>query len=328
MRSARLLALLILALCGGLPVASAQESGRVYRVGFLHLGTAEGTPHPYISGFREGMRALGYVEGRNLVIEMRDGSGDAARLAGAAEELVALKVDLIFTAGTASTLAAKSATHDIPIVFAAGDPVGSGIVASLAHPGGNVTGFAVVITHTKTLEQLKEVVPTVRRLGYLYQLSNTPPQNRATFLEERTSWGRALGLELILRPVDKASDLDAAFADLASQSVDAAYIAQDSVNYYNAVRVMALALQHRLPTVCFDRVMAEAGCLVAYGDDFSEAYRRAASYVDKVLKGARPADLPIQQPTRFTLVLNAKTAKALGIEIPPSLLARADEVIE
>jgi putative ABC transport system substrate-binding protein len=261
MRSAlsQLLALAILALCSGLPMAAAQESGRVYRVGFLHLGTPEGNALP-----------------------------------------------------------------------TAGDPVGRGIVTSLAHPGGNVTGFAVDLTTTKIVEVLKEVLPTARRVGFLYLEPNIPPHYRAAFLEERSAAARTLGMELMPRPVREASDLDRAFADLASQSADAAFINQDNLYGFaeNRVQVMALAIRHRLPTVCHDRVMAEAGCLVAYGEDYSELYRHAARYVDKVLKGARPADLPVQQPTQFTLVLNAKTAKALGLTFSAAILARADEVIE
>jgi putative ABC transport system substrate-binding protein len=327
LRCFRLIALL---LCLVAPIGGgAQESGRVYRVGYLQLGTPEGGAPLRLGVIRDSLRALGYVEGRNLVIVMRDGGGDATRLAGAAEALVAAKIDVILTTGTGPTLAAKRATRDIPIVFGtAADPVGRGIVASLAHPGGNVTGFVAEITPTKNLELLKDVVPTVRRVGFLYHEPNIPPNYRATFLEERTSAARALGMELIPRPVREASDFDGAFADLASQSVDAAFINQDALHTDQRVRVAALALRHRLPTVCHDRLMAEAGCLVSYGEDLAELHRRAVGYVDKILKGARPADLPVEQPTKFALLLNARTATALGLAFPPAIFANADEVIE
>jgi putative ABC transport system substrate-binding protein len=306
-------------------MAAAQESGRVYRVGYLYLGTAEGTPHNRIGAFREGMRELGYIEGKNLVIETRHGNGDTTRLAGAAEALVALKVDVILTSGTGATLAAKSATRDIPIVFgSAGDPVGRGIVASLAHPGGNVTGFAVDLTTTKILEVLKEVVPTARRVGFPYSEANIPPHYRGIFLEERMSAAQALGMELIPRRVISMLHLPT----WRTGPPTPYFLNQDAMIAEHRVRVMALALRHRLPTICYDRQMVEAGCLVAYGEDYSELYRRAARYVDKVLKGAHPADLPVEQPTRITLVLNTKTAQALGLTFSPAILARADEEIE
>ena len=323
------MALSFLILITGVAAVSAQPAGPVRRVGFFWIGTPDGSPSPSLAPFLEGMRERGYVEGKNLVIEARDGRGDAARMGAEAASLAASGVEVIVTQGASPTAVAKQVTSRVPIVFgAAGDPVGRGLVASLARPGGNVTGRAIDLGWSKAYELLREAAPTLRRAGLLYHAQSIPPGYLPIFLAERQAAAAALGFELAPLPVGSVDEVEPALAGFAKAGGEALFVNGDPPLMTGRGAVHALALRYRLATVCTDPRFAEAGCLLTYGDDVSDSFRQAAGLVDRVLKGAKPADLPIEQPTSFTLIVNAKTAKALGITIPPSILARADEVIE
>ena len=307
--------------------AEAQQVGKVYHVGFL--GYAATCDRPLVmTPFREGLRALGYIEGQNIVFECRGGSPAGDRLADLAAELVRLKVDIIVTDGTASALAAKQATHAIPIVMVyVADPVGSGLVASLARPGGNVTGFSVLSPGIvqKALGILKEIAPRISRVGVWMDPTN-PGQ---TLLDEQMDAGaQILGITPRRVDVRSAAKLDSAFAATLEHRVEALFVYPLPIAPPDRQRIVQFAIKNRLPTVAISPPFVEAGMLMAYGVSGPDLYRRAGGYVDKILRGTKPADLPVEQPTKFELIINLKTAKALGLTIPESLLQRADQVIE
>jgi putative ABC transport system substrate-binding protein len=306
-------------------VASAQQAGKVYRIGILETRPAAQNADN-LNALRKGLRDLGYVEGQNLVIEYRSSEGRAERFPDLASELVSLKVDLIVTRGSPAAKAAKNATGTIPVVMAAmGAPLV--VVASFARPGGNITGlttFTDVLTG-KRVELLKELIPGLSRVALLHNMGNPvgPPQ-----WEETKTAARSLGLEAELLDVRSEEDLRHAVEVAVQRHVGALLIGIDGVTQMHERLIVDLAARNRLPVTYQSREFVAAGGLMAYAVNYPDLYFRAASFVDKILKGAKPADLPIEQPTKFELVLNLKTAKALGLTIPPSLLARADEVIE
>jgi putative ABC transport system substrate-binding protein len=292
----------------------------VPRIGVLLVGNRE----PFWSLFRDGLRDLGYIEGQNITFEFRSGQGKLQALPDLAAALVRLKVDIIVASETPAVQAAKLATKEIPIIMApSGDPVGTGLVASLARPGGNVTGLSAATAELagKSLELIREVLPSMKRIAALADPANpfTKP-----FLEQIELAGVALGVDIKAVMVRGVEEFDAAFSTMAHEPVDAV-IVQPTLPRKPAAR---MALKFRLPAVSGNRAFAEEGGLLTYAASLTDRYREAAVYVDKILKGRKPADLPVQQPTRFELVINLKTAKALGLDIPPMLLARADEVIE
>ena len=305
--------------------ARAQQTGKVPTIGFL--GANPSIESHRVAAFVQRLRELAWIDGRNLAIEYRWAEGRNERYAENAAELVRLKVDVIVTVGTPPTLAAKQATAVIPIVFAAaGDPVGTGLVASLARPGGNVTGLSTQTAETasKRLELLREIVPGLSRLAIMCYVGNP-----ISLLElgEAQAAARALGLEVTTSELRRAEDISPAFDALKGRA-DALYVCTDPLVNTHRIRVNTLALAARLPTMHGLREYVEAGGLMSYGPNLPDLLRRAADYVDKILRGAKPGDIPVEQPTRFDLIINLTTAKALGLEIPPMLLARANEVIE
>ena len=308
------------------PVAArAQQRAKLPTIGFLGSGTAAAQSQ-WTAAFVQRLRELGWSEGRNVAIEYRWGEGRSERFAEIAAEFVLLKVDVILTHNTPPILAAKQATSVIPIVFAtAGDPVGTGVVASLARPGGNVTGLSAGSTDVvgKRLELLREVMPGLRRLAIL--ASDSPHLVQEIGEVQRAA--RTLALEVATFEIRRIEDIAPAFETLKG-GADALYVISDPVTVSNRVRINTLALGARLPTMHSVREPVEAGGLMSYGANWSDMFRRAADYVDKVLRGAKPADIPVEQPTKFDLIINLTTAKVLGLEVPPTLLARADEVIE
>jgi len=321
------------ALSGGLlaaPLAGeGQQAASLPRIGFLAPASlSDPRVPPYIRAFQEGLRELGYVEGRNIAIEFRWAEGQYERLPGLAAELVRLNVSIIVAAGPNAIQAAKQATATIPIVMAAvGDPVGTGFVASLARPGGNITGVSNMLPDLvgKQLELLKEVLPTVSRVALLGNPAN--PAN-ASLERQAQDAARTLGVRLQPLWARDLSEIDSAFTATRMERADALIVLTDTMLINHRTRVIDHAGQRRLPAVFGVSQFVEAGGLLAYGPSFADGYRRAAPYVDRILKGAKPADLPIEQPRKFELVINLKTAKALGVTIPHSLLQRADQVIE
>jgi putative ABC transport system substrate-binding protein len=298
---------------------------KVRRIGWLSPGTGPGA---YARSFLEGMRERGYVEGQNLVIEYRWAEYKTDRMAELAADLVRAGVELIVTGGSPATLAAKQASATVPIVFgAAGGPVEKGLVASLAHPGGNATGLALLTDDIKTLEILKEMVPGISRVAFIYDPNTLPGAFGQDWMRRARARARTLKLELRPVIVRNPDDIAQAFATLPA-GTDALLIQSSSINIGLRARIAALAAQRRLPSGSTERAFADRGCLMSYGEDQVDMFRRAAVYVDKILKGMKPADLPVEQPTRFALVINLKTANALGLELPPLMLARADQVIE
>ena len=310
------------------PLASeAQAPAKVHRIGFLTSRSPTDSPH-LLEAFRQGLRELGYVEGQNIAIEYRFAEGRPERLPALAAELVRLKVDVIVTAAPPAHLAAKQATSTIPIVFVVtGDPVAEGLVASLARPGGNITGLSSIAPEVvgKQLELLKEVTPRVSRVAVLQNPSN---HVHPAMLRQAEGAARALGVQLHTVQARTPPEIDAAFEAMRSQRAGGVLVLRDLLFLAQRTQIAALAAKSRLPAVYGNKEVAEAGGLMAYGANTPQMYRRAATYVDKILKGAKPADLPVEQPTKFELVINLKTAKALGLTIPPSLLQRADEVIQ
>jgi putative ABC transport system substrate-binding protein len=309
--------------------AEAQEAAKIARIGYLAADRAANRHMP--EAFRQGLRDLGYVEGRNVVIEYRDAEGKLERLPALAAELVALKVDVIVAGGTPQALAAKQATRTLPIVFAAAaDPVTSGLVASLARPGGNVTGLSMLTPELvgKCLEQLKQAVPGVSRVAVLWQPGALGERTEKDMLKGAEVAARALGVRLQFLEARGPADFDRAFSEMTRARADALTVLPSTMLNAERRRLVDLAAKNRLPAVYPWREGVDAGGLMSYGPDFADLFRRAATYVDKILKGAKPADLPIEQSTKYELVINLKTAKALGLTIPPSLLQRADEVIE
>ena len=308
-------------------VARAQPQAKIARLGFLSFGTPAASANR-VEALREGLRDLGYVDGKNLVIEFR-WSSTVEQMHEAAAELVRMKVDIIFATSSTEAESARRATSTIPIVFAThADRVGVGHVSSLARPGGNMTGLAdlqSVIT-PKRLEILKATVPQVTRFGVLW--SPTAPSYRP-FLEAAEATGRKLGVQLLTVGVSIVADYDGAFAKMAHDRVGALLVHGAALTARHNPRLLAeLALKHRLPTMFGPTENVVAGGLMSYSPDYIDLTRRAAVYIDKILKGARPAELPVEQASKYQLVINLKTAKALGLTIPPSLLARADQVIE
>jgi len=310
--------------------AEAQQAAKVARIGYLVPNLAA-SPHLH-EAFRQGLRDLGYIEGRNVVIEYRDAEGKLERLPALAAELVALKVDVIVSAGgTPPALAAKQATRTLPIVFAfAGDPVKSGLVTSLARPGGNVTGSSMLGTAElvgKRLELLTQAVPGVSRVAVLRHPGFVSERADKDNLKAIDAAARALGVRLQVVEARGPADIDKAFADMTRARAGALAVTGSPMFTTERRRLVDLAAKNRLPAVYESREDVDAGGLMAYGPNWADLFRRAATYVDKILKGTKPADLPVEQPTKFELVINLKAAKTLGITIPQSLLARADEVI-
>jgi putative ABC transport system substrate-binding protein len=321
-------------LAGGLlaiPLAAeAQQAAKIVRIGFLSTNLAA-SPH-LPEAFRQGLRDLGYVEGRNVVIEIRDAEGKVDRLPALAAELVALKVDVIVTGGgTIAALAAKQATRTLPVVFASvGDPVTSGLVTSLARPGGNVTGLSGLAPELvgKRLELLKQVVPGVSRIAVLRLPGALGERTAKDMLTGTEVAARALGVRLQVVEVRGPTDLDGAFSDMTRARAGALTVLPSNMFLREHRRLVDLAAKNRLPAVYPLREYVDAGGLMSYGANLADLFRRAAIDVDKILKGAKPGDLPVEQPTKFELVINLKTAKALGLTLPQSVLGRADEVIQ
>jgi putative ABC transport system substrate-binding protein len=305
----------------------AQPQNKVWRIGVLETVPRE-LNAAYFNAFLQGLRELGYVEGQNIVFEYRSADGRQERFPALADELVRLKVDMIVTRGTPAALAAKKATKSIPLVMVgAGDPVGSGIVASLARPGGNITGLSAlnVEISAKRFELLTELIPGIARIACLFDMGNpvNPPQWKET---ERAAQSRKIRTQLF--DVRNADDLRNALDSAAKQRVGALIVGLDDLTRANRPRIIELAAQNRLPAIYGAGEFVDAGGLISYSTKFGDFYYRAATYVDKILKGAKPADIPVEQPTKFELVVNMKTAKALGVKIPNSILVRADKVIE
>ena len=307
-------------------VARGQQPGKLPAIGYMGQGTAAAEAKRVVA-FVERLRELSWIEGRTVVIEYRwtDGRSDLA--ADFAAEFARRKVDIIVTSGTPLIVAAKQATATIPIVFSvAGDPVGSGLVASLARPDGNVTGLSVLSTDLagKRLDLLRELVPGLRRVAIIGNVGNPVI---AQELGEYQAAAHVLGLKAITSEIRRVTDIAPAI-DALKGDADALYVCQDLLTFSNWNRINTLTLGARLPTMQASRESIEAAGLISYGPSFPDLSRRAADYVDKILRGAKPADLPVEQPTKFDLVINLITAKALGLEVPTTLLARADEVIE
>jgi putative tryptophan/tyrosine transport system substrate-binding protein len=321
-------------LAGGLltaPFAAwAQQAGKVYRVGYMTVVSRQ-SAEPLMSIFLRALRDLGWIEGRNLLVEWRWADGQVERLSGFAAELAKLNVDLIVAPQSDSALAAKRATRTIPIVHVvAGDPVADGLVTTLARPGGNVTGLTITPSPEivgKRLELLKETTEG-SRVAVLWNPARHYPYVELA-LRELNAAARVLGVQLQVLEARGPDEFEPAFAAMVrGQRADALLTFEDSMFWLHRRRLAELEAKHHLPTMHDLREFAEAGSLMAYGPNLADLFRRAAVYVDKILKGAKPGDLPIEQPTKFELVINLKTAKALGLTIPPSLLLRADEVIE
>jgi len=331
MRRAAVLLLIAVALIVlSAPLAAhAQQPGKVFRIGLL-ANEPDTTPAGSLiwGGLIQGLGELGYVEGQNITIERRFSGGKYERLPDLAADLVHLKVDVIVTGGTQPPFEAKQATRTIPIVMANhGDPVGSGLVASLARPGGNVTGLSLLVPEIvgKQLELLKEIVPRISRVAVLGNPSN---QTHLLSLGEAKVAARSLGVQLQILEARGPDDFESAFRAMTRERGGALLVLADGMFFVHRTRIADLAAKQRLPTMFTPREHVDAGGLMVYGPSLRDNFRRAATYVDKILKGAKPADLPVEQPTKFELVINLKTAKALGLTIPQSILIRADHVIQ
>jgi len=309
------------------PFAGAQQVAKIARLGFLR-----NSPAAHLrEAFLEGLRDLGYIEGGNLLIEYRYADGKLDRFPALAVELVALRVEVIVALTTPAAQAAKRATGTIPIVFAgAGDPVTSGLVRSLARPGGNVTGLSSLNPELvgKCLQQLKQAVPGVSRVAVLWHPGGLGERLEKDMLNEAESAAPAVGIRLQIVKAREIAEFDRAFRDITEANADALTVLPSIMFNSEAKRLADLAIKNRLPAVFQFREYVDAGGLMAYGASLADLTRRSATYVDKILKGAKPAELPVEQPTKFELVINLKTVKALGLTIPPSVLARADEVIQ
>jgi putative ABC transport system substrate-binding protein len=306
-------------------IANAQQPDKVYRIGFLALTSG---PDVADLAFRDQLRTLGYVEGRNLTIEFRRADGNEARLHEMAAELVRLKVDVIVTRSTFVAIAAKRATSTIPVVMAnSADPIAAGVVASLAHPGGNVTGISQIspAISGKRLQLLHEIVPKSTRFAVLVW-KDSP--TRAFFVREVREAARQMGIALVVREINKPEEIAPAFGAMKRERTQALIVQVTPFTTNNRKQIAELAMQQRLPSMFEIRDAVDSGGLISYGAKLTEMFRRAAFYVDRILKGAKPADLPVEQPTKFELVVNMKTAKAMGLTIPQSVLLQADEVIE
>jgi putative ABC transport system substrate-binding protein len=314
-------------LLAGPLAAEAQQAGKVARIGILDGGTSYPERQALWNIFRQALREAGYVEGKNAAFEFRWGSGQVGTLPELAGELVRANVDIIVTAGTPAALAAKQATASIPIVLVlAGDPIRTGLAASLSRPGGNVTGLTTLTTElsAKRLEFLRQILPTITRLGVLWDKNPA----FALALQDTELAARTMNVSVLAVVMRSRDELETAFADLARLRVGALEVMPSPIVLSERRRVADLAVKHRLPTIYAQREYVEAGGLMSYGSNLRQMFLRAATYVDKILKGAKPGDLPVEQPTKFELVINVKTAKALGLKIPQSLLGRADEIIQ
>ena len=306
------------------PAAWAQ---RIWRVGMLEIQSAEANATNF-AAFRQSLTGLGYVQGRNLEIDYRSANGEAERFSQLAAMLVAAKVDVIVTRGTLAVRAAQTASSTIPVVMAAsGEPLTTGIVASLAQPGGNVTGLSAFTNELipKRIELLTETIPGIKRVAFLQDMANPVSQSQ---WEELKSAAHSARLEAVLLDIRNSNELAPAFESASAQRVDALLVGNDTVTQANRRQIVELAVQHRLPAIYATREFVEAGGLMVYAVDYADLYRRAAIYVDKIFRGAKPSELPVQQPDKFEFVINLKAAKALGVTVSPTLLSRADEVIE
>jgi ABC-type uncharacterized transport system substrate-binding protein len=318
------LSAMLFALCGSV---DAQQTGKVLRIGFLDNSTAAGSA-VLVDAFRQEMRKLGWIEGKNITIEYRFAEQKDERLPELAADLVRLKIDLIVVTGGPAALAAKGATSTIPIVIAqVGDPVGQGLVASLARPGGNVTGLSSLIElNTKRLEILKDAVSKLARVGLL-----VPPSSISVDLPLKELRAAAVALKLKLEEIETQLDakgLESAFQTAKQKQVGAIMTLPTRPFFAERKRIVELAVKYRLPAIYFQKEFVDEGGLMSYGADFDDLYRRAAVYVDKILKGAKPADLPVQQATKFEFVINLKAAKQIGLTIPVEVVARANQVIK
>jgi len=325
MSFAYLVPLAFLLLVTALPV-EAQPGAKIYRIGVLGSGSRPSPTAP--SPLKEGLRELGWVEGKNIVFELRYAEGEQERLAGLAAELVNLKVDVILIYGTTAAVAARNATSTIPIVLGGvGDPVRAGLVGSLAKPGGNITGNSLIAPEValKRLQLLKEAVPKAKRIGVPY---NPAHPLWIVVRDEHEAAARSIAMEIHWMGIRHADELDAAFDAAAKAGVNALFLDTDPIFTAARSRIMALALKHRLPSMSEARQFVDAGGLMSYGPSFAALVRKTAVFIDKILRGAKPDDLPVEQPTKFDLVINLKTAKALGVTVPQCLLVRADEVLE
>ena len=320
----------IVALLVGLILASvhpteAQQAGKIYRIGVLFFGSRN---QPHLESFLRGLRELGYVEGKNIVFEYRYAEGKSDRLHELAAELVRLKVDVIVTTTSGSANAAQQVTETIPIILTTGDPVGTGLAASLARPGGNVTGLSVLLPELsgKRLELLKETLPKITRVAVLWNPTEAALLQPA--FKEIEVAAQAYTLQLHSIEVRSTEDIDTAFVGMKKARLNALLTILDPLTTLHSKRIVELAAKNRLPGMYPTRQFVEEGGLMAYGINIGDLYHRAATYVDKVLKGAKPADLPVEQPTKFEFIINLKTAKQIGVTIPPNVLARADKVIK
>jgi len=310
----------------------AQQPRKIPRIGLL-VSAFPSSAAQRIQAFQQGLQKLGHVEGKTIIIEYRYGKGKVDQLAELADELVRLKVDIIVTDTSNATQAAKDATKTIPIVFTtANDPVGDGQVASLAHPGGNLTGLSILVLdlNGKRLDLLKETIANISRVGFLTKIGPSIGEQRLAEqrFKEAEAAAEGLGLRLQVVGAKDAEELESAFGAAKRAGVQALLAHPSTFVAINRARIIALAIKNRLPVMYGSRDHVEAGALMGYGPDLIDNYRRAATYVDKILKGAKPADIPVEQPTKFELVVNLKTAKQIGLTIPPNMLARADKVIK
>jgi ABC-type uncharacterized transport system substrate-binding protein len=307
--------------------ARAQQSAKVPRVGFMGNST-EALEANLVGPFREGLRELGYEEGRNIIIEYRWAEGKYERFPALIAELLAGNLDVIVTAGTPASLAVKKATSSVPLVMiAVGEPVATGLVASLARPGGNVTGFATLYDELpgKWVELLKETLPTVSRVAVLWDRAGGEPRQVKT----SEIAARSLGVRLQVLEVARPDDFGTAFTEAQKNHAEALVVLSSAFFFAHRTRLVELAAKHRLPAMYHQKeFVVSSGGLMSYGPDFHDLFRRAAIYVDRILRGAKPADLPVERPTKFELIINLKTAKALGLTIPQSVLLRADEIIQ
>ena len=313
-------------------VARGQQPKKVPRIGFLATGSLElADSLVNINAFRQGLRELGYVEGENILVEYRTADSRIERFADQASELVRLKVEIIVASNTPAARAAQQATDTIPIVVPVmGDPVRDRLVASLARPGGNITGLTFLGPELlpKRLALLKEALPTASRVVALWHPGAYGERTMSDMIKETEAAARTLGVQLRLVAVQDPDELERAFSTIAGERADALLVFPSPMLFVERRRIVDLAAKYRLPSMAMGKEFAELGGLIAYGASIPGLFRRSATYVDKIIKGAKPADLPVEQPTKFDLVININAAKALGITVPPSLLARADEVIE
>ena len=327
-RALGLILILALSILGAPLAAEAQQPAKVVRIGFLNPSTPSATSH-FLEAFRQGLRELGYVEGKSIILERRYAEGRVERLPDLAAELVRLKVDVILAGLNPTIQAVKRATTTIPIVMATSvDPVGAGLVASLARPGGNITGLSNLGHELsgKLLELLKGAVPRVSRVAFLG--NPDVPHSTLAFRETQVA-ARVLGVELQLVEVRGKAEFESAFSAMTREHAGALIVHTPMALFFaHRKQIADLAVKNRLPAIYGNRDYVDAGGLMSYGAHLPDLYRRAATYVDKILKGAKPADLPVEQPTKFELVINLKTAKALGLTIPQSILIRADQVIQ